>query len=761
VGANKSAVKIIGDHTDLYVQAYFAYDSKKSGGVTISHLRFGKTPIKSSYYIHKADFVACHNPAYVGKYDLLSDLKPGGRFLLNTQWTAEEIEKNLPGDMKRFIARNGIEFYSIDGVKIAQELGLGSRINMVMQAAFFKLAEVIPVSDAAKYLKEAVVESYGKQGQNVLDMNFASIERGIADVVSVSVPAEWKDAPDLPRSEALSVPEFIEKFVAPVNRQEGDRLPVSIFKGCEDGTFPLGTSAFEKRGIAVFAPVWNSRNCIQCNQCSFVCPHAVIRPLLAEEKELAGAPDGFQTIPATGYLDWRFHLSISPLDCTGCGNCVDVCPAKGKGNEENALVMKPLAQQLPQNADLWDFAASHISYKTLPENRQHTVKGSQFFRPLLEFSGACAGCGETPYVKLLTQLFGDRLYIQNPSGCTTVWGGSCPAIPYTVNDKGFGPAFGYSLFEDCGEYGFGIHIGVTQVRGLVADKVAQALAEPANPAKNLPGDLREAMAVWLERKDVNSETRERASRLAAALSLHKGSDPLLNEIYDRRDFFVRKAQWIVGGDGWAYDIGYGGLDHVAASGEDINILIVDTEVYSNTGGQSSKATPAAAIAGFSASGKKTCKKDLGMMMIPYGSVYVAQIAMGADKNQTLTALLEAEAHPGVSIVIAYCPCINHGLSAGMGKSQDQERRAVEAGYWGLYRFNPLLKAQGKNPFILDSKPPKANFQEFLKSEVRYAALFRQFPDLAQDLFDKCERDAMERLAAYQRLAGQPIPIAAQ
>jgi pyruvate-ferredoxin/flavodoxin oxidoreductase len=844
VGANKSAIKIIGDHTDLYAQAYFAYDSKKSGGITISHLRFGKTPIKSSYYIHKADFVACHNPAYIGKYDLLDGLKPGGRFLLNTQWSPEEIEKNLPGDMKRFIARNGIAFYAINAVKIAQELELGSRINMIMQAAFFKIiaqgaepvrpsgtdcaprdprniaqgaesvcasgtdraprdprniaqgAEsvcasgtdrasrdpriaaqgteaprtpaIISIDEAVKYLKEAVVESYGKQGQRVLDMNFAAIDRGIAGVAAVPVPEEWKDAP-LPGAEAgksPSVPDFVAKFVEPVNRQEGDRLPVSVMKGCEDGTFPVGTSAFEKRGIAVFTPVWKPEQCIQCNQCSFVCPHAVLRPLLADEAELAGAPEGFSTKPAAGVFGEggrRFHLAVSSLDCTGCGNCVDVCPAgRGGGGGDRsesgseseggkkALEMRPLASQLPKAAELWDFAVSRISCKPVPEERLRTVKGSQFAQPLLEFSGACAGCGETPYVKLLTQLFGDRMYIQNPSGCTTVWGGSCPAIPYTTNAEGHGPAFAYSLFEDCGEYGFGIHIGATQLRGLVAEKVAQALAEPA-----LPLDLRKAMTDWYERRNESSGTRERASRLAAALSVHKGSDPLLDEIYGRRDFFVRKAQWIVGGDGWAYDIGYGGLDHVAASGEDINILIVDTEVYSNTGGQSSKATPAAAIAGFSAGGKRTCKKDLGMMMIPYGNVYVAQIAMGADRNQTLKAFVEAEAYPGVSVVIAYCPCINHGISAGMGRSQEQEKRAVEAGYWGLYRYNPLLKDQGKNPFILDSKPPKANFREFLKSEVRYAALFRQFPDLAGELFAKCESDAMARLAAYRRLANPP------
>jgi pyruvate-ferredoxin/flavodoxin oxidoreductase len=786
VGANKSAIKIIGDHTDLYAQAYFAYDSKKSGGITISHLRFGKMPIKSSYYIHKADFVACHNPAYIGKYDLLGSLKPGGRFLLNAQWTPEEIEKNLPGDMKRFIARNGIAFYVIDAVKIAQELELGSRINMIMQAAFFKIIAqgadlaIISLDEAVKYLKEAVVESYGKQGQRVLDMNFAAIDRGISDVTAVPVPEEWKEENQkeedqkevaLARADAgkiSSVPDFITKFVEPVNRQEGDRLPVSVMKGCEDGTFPLGTSAFEKRGIAVFTPLWKPEHCIQCNQCSFVCPHAVLRPLLADPGELAGAPEGFQTRPAAGVFregGRQFHLAVSPLDCTGCGNCVDVCPADRGPRGEKAIEMRPLAPQLPKAAELWDFAVSNISYKPVPEEQLRTVKGSQFAQPLLEFSGACAGCGETPYVKLLTQLFGDRMYIQNPSGCSTVWGGSCPAIPYTKNAEGHGPAFAYSLFEDCGEYGFGIHVGATQLRGLVADKVAEALAKGSegHKGRELPPDLREAMADWYQRREENSGTRERASRLAAALSLHKGADPLLGEIYDRRDFFVRKAQWIVGGDGWAYDIGYGGLDHVAASGEDINILILDTEVYSNTGGQSSKATPAAAIAGFSAGGKRTCKKDLGMMMIPYGNIYVAQVAMGADRSQTLKAFVEAEAYPGVSIVIAYCPCINHGLAGGMGRSQEQEKRAVEAGYWGLYRYNPLLKGQGKNPFILDSKPPKANFQEFLKSEVRYSALLRQFPGVAQELFAKCEQDAMDRLAAYRRLAQavDGIPIEAR
>ncbi|MCL1992131.1 MAG: pyruvate:ferredoxin (flavodoxin) oxidoreductase [Spirochaetes bacterium] len=750
VGANRNAIAIIGDHTDLYAQGYFAFDSKKSGGITISHLRFGKQPIKSSYYIQNADFIACHNQAYVGRYDLLEGLKPGGRFLLNTLWDAAGLEAHLPADMKRFIAGNEIEFYTLNAVSIAQELGLGGRINMIMQAAFFKITGIVPIEDAVAHLKDAVKDTYGKQGQSVIDMNFASIDRGIADIVKVAVPESWKNATAVATAVATATaekppaPAFIAGFVEPVNNQKGDLLPVSVFKGCEDGSFPLGTSAFEKRGIAIEVPVWNAAGCVQCNRCSFVCPHSAIRPLLAEAGELAGAPAGFQTKAATGFDGKLYHLSISPLDCMGCANCLDVCPAKGA-----ALEMKPLASQLPAGAEKWDFAAANISYKKLPEKQLRSVKGSQFARPLLEFSGACAGCGETPYVKLLTQLFGDRLYIQNPSGCSTVWGGSSPNIPYTANAQGQGPAFAYSLFEDCGEYGFGIHLGATEVRGLLADKVKAALSG----AGRLPPDLREALEDWHSKMEMSEGTRERGANLTRALEAHKGSDVLLNEIYERRDFFARKAQWIVGGDGWAYDIGYGGLDHVAASGEDLNILVLDTEIYSNTGGQSSKATPLAAIAGFNASGKKTGKKDLGLMMIPYGNIYVAQIAMGADPNQTLQAMLEAEAHPGVSILIAYCPCIGHGPVAGMAETQSQQKRAVDAGYWGLYRYNPQLKAQGKNPFSMDSAPPQASFQDFLKSEVRYAALLRQFPESAQELFDKCERHAMERLAAYRRLAG--------
>ncbi|MDR1740485.1 MAG: pyruvate:ferredoxin (flavodoxin) oxidoreductase [Synergistaceae bacterium] len=749
VSANKSAVKIIGDHTSLYAQAYFAYDSKKSGGVTISHLRFGTVPIKSSYYVQKADFVACHNQAYIGKYDMTSDLKEGGCFLLNTLWTPDDLPSHLSAEVKRTLERSKVRLYTLNAVKIAQELGLGSRINMIMQAAFFKLIcgdkpgmIPLPLEDALKYLKDAVVESYGRQGEAVVKTNFTAIDRALSDLVKIDIPSDWKDAQDAPAA-PLDVPDFIARFVEPINRQEGDKLPVSVMRGHEDGTFPVGTSAWEKRGIAVNVPVWRAERCVQCNQCSFICPHAALRPLLATDAELAGAPAGLLTRPAVGVEAKHFHLAISTLDCTGCGNCLDVCPAK-----EKALEMRPLEEVMPEGAALWDFAASHISYKPVSPEAMRTVKGSQFARPLLEFSGACAGCGETPYVKLLTQLYGDRMYIQNPSGCTTVWGGSCPAVPYTVNDRGHGPTFAYSLFEDCGEYGFGIHIGATQVRERVALQVEEALRG------DLPSELRAAMKDWLDNRHVSAGTRDRADRLTAALGdAGHSRNALLDAIYERRDFFVRKAQWIVGGDGWAYDIGYGGLDHVLASGEDLNVLVVDTEVYSNTGGQSSKATQTAAVAGFAASGKRTRKKDLGMMMLSYGNIYVAQVAMGADRSQTLKAFIEAEAYPGPSIVIAYCPCINHGISAGMGHSQEQQKRAVEAGYWGLYRYNPLLKAEGKNPFTLDSRPPVwDNFKEFLRSEVRFSSLERQFPDAARVLFEKCEEDAKERLGAYQRLA---------
>ena len=741
VGANKSAIKIIGDHTDLYTQGYFAYDSKKSGGLTVSHLRFGKKPIQSSYQITTADFIACHNQAYVQQYDLLAGLKPGGTFLLNCIWSAAELEQRLPASMKRYLAQNQIKFYIINAVKIASDLGLGGRINMVMQAAFFKLAQVIPAEDAAAYLKEFVVEAYGKQGQRVVDMNHAAIDQGFLAAEQVQVPAAWGDAQDAAQCAAQDMPEFITSMLIPMNRQEGDKIPLSVLQGCEDGTYPVGTTAWEKRGIALNVPEWQADKCIQCNQCSFVCPHSVLRPTLLTADELQQSPAGFVAKSAIGFADLQYHLAVSTLDCTGCGNCADVCPAK-----EKALVMKPLAEQRVQAEKNWAFTVK-LPVKSVPEKQKLTVKGSQFSQPLNEFSGACAGCGETPYAKLVTQLFGDRMMISNAAGCSTVWGASAPAVSYTVNERGHGPAWGFSLFEDNAEYGFGMHLGTEQVRKTLASTVAAALKT------EISGELRQRLEDWLENKGNSQGTRERADSLIAVLEQEKGSHPLLNEIYDRRDFLVKRSQWIFGGDGWAYDIGFGGLDQVLSSGEDVNVLVFDTEVYSNTGGQSSKATPTASIAQFAAGGKKVRKKDLGLMMMSYGYVYVAQVAMGADKNQTLKAIAEAEAYPGPSLIIAYAPCVNHGISAGMGKSQAQAKKAVEAGYWSMYRYNPQLKAEGKNPFQLDSKEPTANFQEFLKSEVRYSALSRKFPETAQTQFAQAEQDAMERLESYKRLAG--------
>ncbi len=740
VGANKSAIKIIGDHTDMYAQAYFAYDAKKSGGLTVSHLRFGRRPIRSAYLTTSADFVACHHQTYVHIYDVLAGLKPGGKFVLNCLWQPAELAANLPAAVRRYLAANDIQFYIINAVAIAQELGLEGRINMIMQAAFFKLAEIIPLADAVRYLKEVVVESYGKQGQAVLDKNFAAIDRGTAGLVRIDVPAVWRHAADEPPAPTGELPAFVADVVVPMNRQEGDRLPVSTFDGREDGSFPLGLTAWEKRGIAIQVPEWQADKCIQCNQCAFVCPHAVIRPVLVDDAEAKRAPAGVEVKPATGFTGLGFHLAISALDCTGCGNCADVCPAR-----EKALVMKPLAEARPGCEARWSFAGG-LTPKPIPAGQRLTVKGSQFAQPLQEFSGACAGCGETPYAKLVTQLFGDRMMISNAAGCSTVWGANAPSISYTVNRRGHGPAWGFSLFEDNAEYGFGMHLGGAQVRNTLAALLREALT------KNKDAALAAAGEDWLARKDEGEGSRERADRLAAALAAVKGDDPLLNAVYARRDYFVKRSQWIFGGDGWAYDIGYGGLDHVLASGEDVNVLVFDTEVYSNTGGQSSKATPTAAIAQFAASGKKTRKKDLGVMMMSYGYVYVAQVAMGADRNQTLKAILEAEAYPGPAIVIAYAPCLNHGIQAGMGKSQAQAKRAVEAGYWSLYRYNPHLAATGKNPFTLDSKEQTSGFQEFIKSEVRFSALARQFPEEAEALFAKAEEDARVRRETYRRLA---------
>ena len=742
VSANKSAIKIIGGNTDFYAQAYFEYDAKKSGGLTISHLRFGKSPIKEPYTINRADFIACHNQAYVNKYDLLAGIKKGGKFLLNCIWDEAGLEENLPASLKRSIADSGAEFYTIDAVDIAKEIGLGGKINMIMEAAFFKLANIIPVEDVAKYLKKEVEKSYGNKGQNIVDMNCLAVDKGFDSIKKINVPEAWKNAVDA-NDAKTEMPEFIGKIINVMNRQEGDKLPVSTFTNREDGTFPLGVTAYEKREIAIDVPLWDANKCIQCNQCSYVCPHSVNRPTLLTEEELKSAPEGFTAVKAIGLKDFQYHLGISGQDCTGCGNCVDICPAK-----EKAIEMKMLAPNRERYVADWNFVKDIIP-KEVPASIEKTLKGSQFKKPLLEFSGACAGCGETPYAKLVTQLFGDRMMISNAAGCSTVWGGS-PQVSYTTNHKGQGPSWGFSLFEDNAEYGLGMFLGATKIRNATKNKIVEAV-ETTGSSK-----LKEAMQEWLEGFENGEGTRDRAEKVLNALEEEKGSSKLLNEIYDNKDYLIKRSHWIFGGDGWAYDIGYGGLDHVLASGENVNVLVFDTEVYSNTGGQSSKSTPTAAIAEFASNGKKTRKKDLGMMAMSYGYVYVAQIAMGADKNQTLKAIKEAESYPGPSLIIAYSPCINHGLKAGMGKSQAQSKEAVEAGYWSLYRYNPLLEEEGKNPFILDSGEPTKDFKEFLMSEVRYSSLYKAFPEVADILFEKAKKDAEYRYKKYVRMANEAI-----
>ena len=744
VGANKSAIKIIGDKTDMYAQAYFAYDSKKSGGITMSHLRFGKSPINSPYLIHNANFISCSQQSYVTKYDLLAGLKRGGKFLLNTVWSEEDLSKHLPAYMKRYIAKNDIEFYTVNAVEIAKELGLGGRFNMVMQSAFFKLANIIPIETAVKYLKDAVVTSYGKKGQKIVDMNNGAIDKGIEALHRVNVPADWANAED-EKEEAHDIPAFITGVQNVMNRQEGDRLKVSQFaEEMVDGTFPVGGAAYEKRGTAINVPVWNTEKCIGCNQCSYVCPHATIRPVLTTDAEKDAAPEGFPWKKVKTVKDYNFTIAVSTMDCLGCGNCAQVCPAK-------ALDMKPLDDDLKAKQAYFDYAVdtTKVATKKNPMKKD-TVIGSQFEKPLLEFSGACAGCGETPYAKLLTQLFGDRMMISNATGCSSIWGGSAPAMPYTKNEKGYGPAWANSLFEDNAEFGLGMFLGVRAIRDRIAADVDAALADGKGSA-----DLQAALKDWKDNMAEGEGTRERADKLTELLEKEKGTDELLNKIYDERDYFVKRSQWIFGGDGWAYDIGYGGVDHVLASGEDVNIFVFDTEVYSNTGGQASKSTPAAAIAEFAATGKKTKKKDLGMMAMSYGYVYVAQVNMGADHNQVLKAIKEAEAYKGPSLIIAYAPCINHGIRIGMGCSQEEGKRANACGYWANYRFNPTLVGTDKNPFTLDSKEPDfSKFQEFLQGEVRYASLKRSFPEAADALFEKTESDAKMRLAGYKKLAGK-------
>jgi pyruvate-ferredoxin/flavodoxin oxidoreductase len=738
VGANKQAVEIIGDTTDLYAQAYFSYDSKKSGGYTVSHLRFGSKPIKSPYLITRPDFVSCSNQAYVHTMDLLSGLKKGGIFLLNCIWEPEELEQKLPANVKRYLAQNGINFYIINGVNIAQGLGLGNHYNMIMQSAFFKLVDVIPLEDAVRELKSSIVKAYGTMGETVVAMNFAAVDRGIESIIPVAVPAAWADAVDEPAF-AMDVPEFISGVLRVMGRLEGDKLPVSTFKGREDGTFPVGTSRYEKRSVADFVPHWIRENCIQCARCSFVCPHAAIRPFLLNEEERAKAPAGFETKPAVGKdlqgLGWRIQVSVQ--DCMGCGVCAETCPAK-----EKALVMRPYESEAGQ-ASNWDYAMT-VTIKDDLWNL-FTVKGSQLAQPLLEFSGACGGCVETVCTKLVTQLYGDRMVVANATGCSSIWGACAPSMPYCANPQGRGPAWTSGLFEDNAEYGYGIALGIRQQREKIAGLIQEALG------RDLAPELEEAFQSWLEGRDDAEASRAAAEKMLPILA--KEQDPLLQEIYNRRDHLVKKSVWIFGGDGWAYDIGYGGLDHVLATGEDVNVLVMDTEVYSNTGGQASKSTPTAAIAKFAASGKRTKKKDLGAMAMTYGYVYVAQIGTGADMNQTIKAIKEAEAYQGPSLIIAYCPCINHGLRGGMSKSQEEIEMAVKAGYWQLYRYNPLLLADGKNPFVLDSKEPDfAGFHDYLMGEVRFSSLAKLFPDKAEEMFAKTRRDAMERYEFYKRMA---------
>jgi pyruvate-ferredoxin/flavodoxin oxidoreductase len=740
VGANKNSIKIIGESTDKYCQAYFAYDSKKSGGMTISHLRFGDHPIRSTYYVGTPNFVACHVPSYLDKYDMLKGLKKGGTFLLNTIWDEEETKKRLPDDMKKYLADNDIKMYAINATKIAEEIGLGSRTNTIMQSAFFKISGVIPYEHAVKEMKKFIEKSYGRKGEDIVNMNFAAVTRG-GDVQQIKVPAEWKSIKPSKVEYDQSLPEFIRNVALPMNRLKGDDLPVSAFLNREDGTFPPGTTAWEKRGIAVNVPEWQPEHCIQCNQCTYSCPHAVIRPFLLDEKEVKNKPAGMVTVETKGkgFEGYQYRLQISVLDCTGCGNCADGCPSK-----EKALIMKPLGTQMKEQ-EYWDYISKNVTYKDYVQDKFKTVKNSQFAQPLLEFSGACAGCGETPYVKLLTQLYGDRMMIANATGCSSIWGASAPSTPYTVNAKGKGPAWANSLFEDNAEYGFGMVLGVSKLRKRLAEKMKIALQN------GMSQPSQEAFKEWIE--NMNNAELSRAASVKVIEACKKEKHPIVKEILDLEQYLVKKSIWVIGGDGWGYDIGYGGLDHVLAAGEDINMLVLDTEVYSNTGGQSSKSTPIGAVAKFAASGKKVKNKDLGMMAMSYGYVYVAQVAMGASNSQLFRAVREAEQYPGPSIIIAYSTCINHGLREGMDKAQEQMNRAVECGFWQLYRYNPLLEKEGKNPFTLDSKEPDwSKFQDFLGSEVRYTSLKKSFPEIAAELFAAAEKFAKWRYQSYKRLA---------
>jgi len=741
VGANKSAIKIIGDNTDMYAQAYFAYDSKKFGGVTISHLRFGKSPIQSTYCIDAADYIACHNPSYVQIYDVLEGIKPGGTFVLNSPWDSAQMEKKLPAAMRRNIAQKKLNFYNIDAVKIASEIGLGGRINMIMQTAFFKLANVIAVDDAIAYLKEQIKKMFSRKGDKIVNMNIAAVDNTLDKLVKIDYPDNWADV-TAPAAQPADEPEFVAKVARPILAQQGDKVPVSAFR--PDGIFPLGTSRYEKRGVAIMVPEWIMDNCIQCNQCAMVCPHASIRPVLLNDAELAAAPQGFDAKKALGkeLKGYHFRVQVNTLDCLGCGNCADICPAKQK-----ALVMRPLASQTEVQVP------NHAYAVALPVRgdltKRNTVKGSQFCQPLLEFSGACAGCGETPYAKLITQLFGERMVIGNATGCTSIWGGSAPTIPYCTNEDGHGPAWGNSLFEDPAEFAYGMFLGAFHQRSRLVELARQAVTG------DIPEEIRTALSGWLENRQDPAASRQFGDTLKQLLPAHKEYPPL-GDILELSSHFTKRSYWVFAGDGSAYDISYVGIDHVLASGEDINMFVFDTEVYSNTGGQSSKATPTGSVAKFAASGKKTAKKDLGAMAMTYGYVYVASVAMGANKQQLVKALTEAESYPGPALIIGYAPCINHGIKRGMGKSQEEEKLAVQCGYWPLYRYNPALKQKGQNPFILDSKKPDGSLRQFLAGEVRYASLQMTFPEESKELTARLEKEVMERYERMKRLAEQEV-----
>jgi len=741
IGANKTAIKIIGDNTDKHVQAYFSYDSKKSGGTTVSHLRFGPKPLRSPYLVYTADYVACHNNSFIYQYDILKGLKKNGTFVLTCPWSKEELEEKLPAPLKKYIAQNDIKFYTINAMAIASELGLGNRINMIMQATFFKLANIVPVEDALKYLKNSIEKMYGKKGQTIVDMNIKAIDKSIENLVKVEVPSSWKDAKEekLPIKEE---PDYVKNIQRPMARHEGDELPVSTFKGMEDGTFPLGTTSYEKRGIAPMIPEWQIDKCIQCGRCSYICPHATIRPFLLNEEEYAKKPDTFKTKKAVGKEIEHLHyrVQVAPLDCTGCANCADICPAKGK-----ALIMKPNEQEIENESENWEFATTVTDKDNLVDI--NTVKGSQFVRPLLEFNGACPGCGETPYIKLLTQLFGDRMMISNATGCSSIWGAYAPSVAYTTNAEGKGPAWINPLFEDAAEFGYGMYLGSTQVR----EKLRQLMEESVNTS--IDSNVKDAFKEWLENMYDGEGSKRATKKVLKALENYdyKGNSSI-EEIINKKDYLIKPSFWALGGDGWSYDIDFGGVDHVLAMGDDVNIFVMDTEIYSNTGGQSSKSTPVGAVAKLAAGGRKIRKKDLGLIAMTYGHVYVAQISMGADMNHTLKAIREAESYKGPSLIIAYSPCVSHGIKTGMGTSIMEEHRAVEAGYWHLYRFNPELRKEGKNPFILDSKEPKGNYRDFLNGEIRYSQLKNVFPEIADEMYDIAEQHANDRYRRYKSLA---------